>query len=164
MKIYFIEVGVLLDNTSELFEDYNMVYDHNYGYYDENQFFQKDFQKAKQYVEEYVEKGINLTYGLIKRYNLDYMPEEGIDYTVDNIILSIKKENNQLHYNFIDININKLYEAYKKDWCENHHIDINNIDENIGDNGEIYVCFDEFIKNEYQDYEYVNYLKEKYDI
>ena len=38
MKVYFIEVGVLIKNHEEEFDKYNIVYDHLYGYYDEDQY------------------------------------------------------------------------------------------------------------------------------
>ena len=104
MKMYFVEVGVLCYPTSELFEQYNEVYDHQYGYYDENQFWEKDFKKAKTYVEEYVKNGVDTTYGLIKEYDLTYIPiDDGLalDYDTHNIIFSIMKDHNEIIPNFI---------------------------------------------------------------
>lgn len=170
MKVYFIEVGVLIKNHEEEFEKYNIVYDHLYGYYDEDQYWSKDINEAKREVVKYVSRGIEGTYGLIKEYDIE--PFQGWrkmkvpDYDVDNIIFSVRKEHNLFDYDFIDTHINSLYEAYKKDWLKQRNININieDIDEETGINGEIYACFDEFINNEYLDNEFLDYLYKNYEI
>lgn len=37
MKVYLVDVGVLLSKEHEEFEKYAIVYDKRYGYYDEDQ-------------------------------------------------------------------------------------------------------------------------------
>ena len=55
------------------------------------------------------------------------------------------------------------YEKYKRDWCGSRGYDISQIDEEIGVNGEIYVCFDEFRTNEFRDQEYMSSLLDAED-
>ena len=49
----------------------------------------------------------------------------------------------------------KSFEKYKQDWCNARGYDITRIDEEIGINGECYVCLDEFEINEFQDKDYI---------
>lgn len=84
---YFVEVGVLLDENNEEFEQYNIVYDHKYGYYDENQYFSESFNKAKKEITEYVQKGIKMTYGIISNNDITR------SYFTESIIYSIMKDN-----------------------------------------------------------------------
>ena len=52
-KYYFVEVGVLWEDEENLPSlTYRIVYDGQYGYYDEDQYFVKDFDKAKQDVKK----------------------------------------------------------------------------------------------------------------
>ena len=57
-----------------------------------------------------------------------------------------------------------LYEYYKKDWCLSRGYSLSEIDEEIGINGECYVCFEEFLDNEYQDDEYIETLARENNI
>ena len=45
--------------------------------------------------------------------------------------------------------VNKLYDTYKRNWCEARGYILENIDEGTGVNGECYACFDEWYQNEY---------------
>ena len=45
------------------------------------------------------------------------------------------------------------YEHYKLEWCVQHNVFPESVDEEVGINGgEIYVCMEEFIDNEFEDY------------
>ena len=55
-----------------------------------------------------------------------------------------------------------LYKIYKMQWCEEHHCNLEDVDEEIGINGECYVCYDEFIDNELKDEEVVKNLIERF--
>ena len=54
-----------------------------------------------------------------------------------------------------------LYEEYKRDWCEEHHYELEEMEMAAEDDeysGDCFVCFDEFCDNEMQDGEYVVHL------
>lgn len=53
-----------------------------------------------------------------------------------------------------------LYKIYKMQWCEEHHCNLEDVDEEIGVNGECYVSYDEFVDNELEDEEIVKSLIE----
>lgn len=72
-------------------------------------------------------------------------------------------DNEQLCEDCVDSQIQSdLYKAYKEDWCKNRGYNLEDIDEETGINGECYVCFNEFLDNEYQDKDYCQYLSETY--
>lgn len=52
----------------------------------------------------------------------------------------------------------KAYELYKIDWCSQRNYKINDVDEESGFAGELYVCLDEFKDVEFKDEEYIKYL------
>lgn len=43
----------------------------------------------------------------------------------------------------------KMYESYKRSWCKARGYDIENMDEEVGIDGECYACFDEWYANEF---------------
>lgn len=43
-----------------------------------------------------------------------------------------------------------MYETYKIRWCEDRGYNISDVNEEVGINGECYVCFDEWYNNELQ--------------
>lgn len=77
----------------------------------------------------------------------------------------------------------KAYERYQLDWLKNHNFSITDLlqeiesipfsrevnivedklaaFEEIGFNGELYVCFNEFLDNEFQDKDYMKFLLTK---
>ena len=57
-----------------------------------------------------------------------------------------------------NILLQTAYEKYKNDWCKIRGYKLADIDEEIGINGECYVCFDEFRTNEFQDAKYMSSL------
>lgn len=80
MKVYMVEVGVLLDEKHNQYDFYKVkVNDLHYGLYDENVLAFIDKQKALDYIKEYVEIGVDKTYGVmweIERKIEDYEMEE----------------------------------------------------------------------------------------
>ena len=58
--------------------------------------------------------------------------------------------------------IEDLYQAYKEDWCFKRNISLKDIDEKIGIDGCCFVCFEEFLQ--YDDEEFIQFLAKKYEI
>ena len=109
MKAYLVEIGVLLSKNNEAFDSYSSVYDKKYAYYDEDQFYLSTKEEAIKQVQEYVSKGVEHTYGIISKTELDDdidftsddIPVSDEKYLIDDIIYSIAKFNNQIIENFI---------------------------------------------------------------
>lgn len=49
--------------------------------------------------------------------------------------------------------LGELYEEYKQSWCEIRGYTVDEVNEEVGINGECYVCFDEWYNNEYLEQE-----------
>ena len=49
--------------------------------------------------------------------------------------------------------LTELYEEYKRSWCECRGYKLEDMDAEVGINGECYACFDEWYKNEYTEKE-----------
>lgn len=105
-----LEVGVLLTKDHEEFDFYSMPYDHEYGYYDENQIAYKgeDLIEAIKYAREYVNAGVNMTYAIITNQGIVNYDEpwddsriEGFTYNTEDVIFSIAKINNEIIEDFI---------------------------------------------------------------
>ena len=54
--------------------------------------------------------------------------------------------------------ISVAYGWYVEDWCNARGYNPCDIDEEVGVNGECYVCLEEFEDNEFDDTEYMTYL------
>lgn len=108
MDCYLVEVGVLLDKEDAEFECYNHVYDKKHGYYDEGQYYEKDIEKAKDYVSDYVKDGVEKTYGIISKttmpddIKLSEADVEDEKYEVKDIVFSLVKEDGKLKENFVE--------------------------------------------------------------
>lgn len=107
MKVYLVDVGVLLSKEHEEFEKYAIVYDKRYGYYDEDQFYTRTKEEAIEYVKKYVEEGVDLTYGIISNATLpddydfendSFGPEK---YELSDVIYSIAKFDGKIKENFV---------------------------------------------------------------
>ena len=111
MKVYLVEVGVLLNKDDKEFDYYSTAYDEKHGYYDENQFYQIDYGEALQYVQDYVKNGVNNIYGIISETELDGeftqkeldndVCVEGEFYEVGDVKYSLCKINNDIKENFL---------------------------------------------------------------
>lgn len=62
-KAYLVDEGTLLEKSDQEYANY-AVYDKEYGYYDDDQYFTADLEKAKQACMKYVESG-DWVYGII---------------------------------------------------------------------------------------------------
>lgn len=113
MKVCVIccDVGVLLTKDDEEFESYSLVYDHKYGYYDEDQTAYKasDLDEAIKYAKEYVANGVDMTYAVITdqgQFNyceqFDAEDIEGFTYHCEDVIYSVAKINGVIVENFIN--------------------------------------------------------------
>ena len=78
IKLYKVEVGVLLKKKHPDYEDYTQVYDEQHAYYDENVVFFRNEENAKEYLKNYVLFGVVGTYGILSE--LEYNQDE-IGYT-----------------------------------------------------------------------------------
>ena len=101
MKVFLVEVGILLDETDKEFDAYSTVYDKKHGYFDENQFYIKDKFDAIKQVDEYVKQGNDGTYGIVSETyvnddleDFNYVIEE--EYLLDDVVYSIAKNNGQV--------------------------------------------------------------------
>lgn len=105
---YRVEVGVLMtDKSDEDYDYYAKVYDHQYGYYDEDQHYEQDKDAAIAYVMDYVKAGVDFTYGVVSPTRLDEccfkdgklledLTVEDEDYSAGNVIYSIAKMYNKI--------------------------------------------------------------------
>lgn len=110
---FLVEVGVLIqDKNHEMFDHYATAYDHKYGYYDENQYYTTDKDKAIRDVKEYVANGVDGTYGIISETHLDDtcfengklcedIDVENENYDVDSVVYSLTIIDKEVHENFI---------------------------------------------------------------
>ena len=115
MKVYMVEVGVLLNKDDHEFESYNCVWDKLWGYYDENHLFFFDKNEAINYAKEYVDSGVKTTYAVVVCDDAELDEEEieeinnsaalyEYEYFLDikSYVYSLyKDENNKLHENFV---------------------------------------------------------------
>lgn len=107
-----LDVGVLLTNNDEEFDCYNNVYDHRYGYYDENQTAYKgeDLIEAIKYAREYVNAGVDMTYAVITNQGVINYEEpweddriEDFTYKHEDVIFSVAKINGKIIEDFISV-------------------------------------------------------------
>lgn len=130
-KIYHVEVGVLLDKDDPEFNSYNMVWDHKNGYYNEDNCFYINYEKANEYLKYYISNGGANTYGIIAAVYVNkdvyecVAKENEVDlgdkifYEAKSVIYSeYKDNNNQIVKYFIDT----AYE-HKTDRNENEEIE-----------------------------------------
>lgn len=170
MIAYLVDVGVLLSDNNKDFEAYSNVYDKQYGYFDENQYYVKDIADALKQAKEYVNKGVDLTYAVVSEtyipYNYDFDsgdlgPER---YRLEAVVYSAAKINDAVMEGFVgarkvvieDSFPEKCYELYKQDWCKQRDIDLEDFDEEVGVDNECYVSFEEFLKYEFKDRVYMD--------
>lgn len=71
MKLYRLEVGVLIDESNEDYIWYNTVYDHKHGYYDEDSYFSFHAEELKEVAKKYVKNGVDNTYGVITEFDFE---------------------------------------------------------------------------------------------
>jgi len=73
IKLYKVEVGVLLKKDHPDYESYAVAYDKKNAYYNENEIFFLDKKTAKEYLKNYVFFEVVGTYGILTElvYNQD---------------------------------------------------------------------------------------------
>lgn len=109
MQLYLVDVGVLLPRNHKEFEFYSTVYDHRYGYYDENQYISK-YEGTLNDIENYVKNGVEGTYGVLTyqgEFPDDTIIDEDFDlfncnYSIESVVFSLCKKNGELVFNFIE--------------------------------------------------------------
>ena len=109
MRAYLIDEGILLTENEKGYENYATVYDKKYGYYDENQYYVKEQQKAIEEARAYVKKGNENTYAIVSNATLDDDVDlDGLivdceEYILDNVVYSVAKINGEIIEDFLDI-------------------------------------------------------------
>lgn len=116
-KVYLLDMGVLIPEGNEQFNDYANVYDKKFGYFDELQEYRYT-DEIKNIIHEavdYVKDGIPGTYAVLSVTELD--PEiinvvenitddinvEGESYDKSDVVFSLYSgENGELHMNFVE--------------------------------------------------------------
>ena len=78
IKLYKVEVGVLLKKDNHEYKIYSQAYDKQHGYYDENVVFFRNKKNAKEYLKNYVFFGVVGTYGILSELEYD---QDEIGYT-----------------------------------------------------------------------------------
>lgn len=105
-----LDVGVLLTKDNKEFNFYSAVYDHEYGYYDEDQIAYKgeDLIEAIKYARQYVLGGVDMTYAVITNqgivnYNEPWESDriEDFTYNREDVIFSIAKINGEIIEDFV---------------------------------------------------------------
>ncbi len=97
--VFLIDEGILLEKNDEQFSSYNNVYDKEYGYYDENQFYVSSKDDAIRLAKEYVNKGVEKTYVIVsctnieENENVNECPVEDESYLLEDVIYSVTKLN-----------------------------------------------------------------------
>jgi hypothetical protein len=107
MQAYLVDLGILLDKTDKEFEYYSCVYDHQYGYYDLNQYYVPTLEEATRDVETFVKK-TNDSYGIISvaelndDFNFDCeLNSVSENYLVEDIEWSLSNQKGIITENFI---------------------------------------------------------------
>ena len=111
-NVILLDVGVLLTKDNEEFDYYASVYDHEYGYYDEDQtaYKESDLAKAIRDAKLYVVDGVDMTYAVITtqgqiNYVGDTLETEWVlddfTYKAEDVIFSVAKINGKIIEDFI---------------------------------------------------------------
>ena len=75
--LYFVEVGVLMDESNEDFASYKIMGFHEeLAFYDENKLTFLTKQKAIDYAMDYIIRGVEKTYAILYDYICDIKKEE----------------------------------------------------------------------------------------
>lgn len=107
MKAFIVDEGVLLTKDNPEFARYAVVYDKNYGYYDENQYYLLSERDAIAQARRYVEGSVNNTYAIVSKTTLDdgVDPDDCIvcfeDYSTSDVVYSVAKLNGQIVEGFV---------------------------------------------------------------
>ena len=107
-KLYFVEVGVLLNPNDKEFEYYKVkdFFDDQFGFYDENRLTFLTYKEAREYCDKYIEDSVDGTYAILQSWvcNID---DNDLEEIKNNAYCDYNLENPQMDCT--------LYFAYKKD-------------------------------------------------
>lgn len=109
MNAFIVDEGILLTKRPPEFARYAGVYDKNYGYYDENQYYLLSEQDAIAQARQYVESGVENTYAIVSRTTLDdgVDPADCIvcfeDYSASDVVYSVAKLDGQIVEGFVAV-------------------------------------------------------------
>lgn len=102
-------LGVLLTEEDEEFEDYANVYNNKYCFYDEGQYYEREESKAATDARKYVENGVKNTYAIVSNtilpddFDFDEGYVEGEKYILDDVVYSVAKLNGKIVENFLEL-------------------------------------------------------------
>lgn len=110
--IILCEVGVLLNKTHKEYNAYNHVWNHKWGFYNENDILyeEKDKDKAIEYAKQYVNTGVENTYAIVSNEGIceweDELDDGDLDiipgcYDCKDVIYSVAKINGKIVENFL---------------------------------------------------------------
>lgn len=109
IKLYKVEVGVLLKKKHPDYEDYAQVYDEQHAYYNENVVFFRDKKNAKEYLKNYVFFGVVGTYGILSELEYD---QKEIGYTDEDTKRIIKDiDECGIFDGYVDVFESELYDT-----------------------------------------------------
>ena len=103
LKLFQVEVGVLLPSTHPEFEYYNDAFNPAYGYKNENIWFTNSYVDAVKGATSYVEEGVNNTYGIVSEIG-----ELSEDFIIDNGNVVEKETGVDFSEDFNDFSLNKV--------------------------------------------------------
>lgn len=101
-----------------------------------------------------------------KKFNNGEISAEAYDAILMNADAFVEPEE-ELEEDDLDVlfpNINErlfvqeAYERYQLDWCNSRRVRLDDVDEELGVNGECYASLKEFLDNEYRDKDFMKYL------
>jgi hypothetical protein len=108
IQAFLCETGVLLGKSDEEFETYSKAYDHKYGYYDTDQCYEKDRNRAIKNAYEHVKAGGDGTYAVVsytrvpEDFDFQNSCVENESYLLEDVAYSVAKINGKIVENFID--------------------------------------------------------------
>ncbi|MBQ7673587.1 MAG: hypothetical protein IJT36_03560 [Alphaproteobacteria bacterium] len=113
--VYLIEFGILLDKNSKEAKGYTTVYDKEYGYFDEDQFYstKESYEEKKAEYLDYVKEGVENTYIVVSETAIDDNDEDELpqvseeNYLCSNVVFSAAKINGKIVENFIKQEVSK---------------------------------------------------------
>lgn len=121
-KAYLVDEGTLLEKSDQEYANY-AVYDKEYGYYDDDQYFTADLEKAKQACMKYVATSGDWAYGVITEQHVtddqlsrirQYDRTQDVDgrveltkvdpdYTLDRVVFSVCRKQGVVIQDFIKL-------------------------------------------------------------
>ena len=110
--ITMCEVGVLLDKNHSEFDFYSNSWNHEYGFYNENNILYQSETEARKYAKEYVSKGVDNTYAIVSNEG-ECVWEEPFDdgdlsitagyFDASDILYCVAKINGKIIENFLKL-------------------------------------------------------------